>query len=127
MHGPQWASTVIVLAWDDYGGFYDHVVPPTIDGLGLGFRVPLLVISPFARSDDDPSNPHVSHDTYELASVLKLAESAFGLPSLGQRDASAGNLMASLDFSASDPPLSLGQRTCSPHSAVPLGGSGFDD
>jgi phospholipase C len=127
MHGPQWASTVIVLAWDDYGGFYDHMVPPTIDGLGLGFRVPLLVISPFARADDDPSNPHVSHDTYELASVLKLAESAFGLPSLGQRDASAGDLMASLDFSASDPPLSLGQRTCSPHSAVPLGGSGFDD
>jgi phospholipase C len=49
MSGPDWNSTAIFLAWDDWGGFYDHVVPPKVDGMGLGLRVPALVISPYAR------------------------------------------------------------------------------
>ena len=49
MKGPDWKSTAIFLSWDDWGGFYDHVVPPTVDGEGYGFRVPGLVISPYAR------------------------------------------------------------------------------
>jgi phospholipase C len=49
MTGPQWKSTAIFLAWDDWGGFYDHVVPPAVDRYGYGLRVPSLVISPYAR------------------------------------------------------------------------------
>ncbi len=48
-HGPDWKSTAIFLTWDDWGGFYDHVRPPVIDLNGYGFRVPGLVISPYAR------------------------------------------------------------------------------
>jgi phospholipase C len=49
MRGPDWSSTAIFLAWDDWGGFYDHVVPPRVDASGFGLRVPALVISPYAR------------------------------------------------------------------------------
>ena len=49
MRGPDWDSTAIFLAWDDWGGFYDHVVPPAVDENGYGLRVPALVISPYAR------------------------------------------------------------------------------
>ena len=50
MQGPNWNSTAIFLAWDDWGGFYDHVVPPRVDQNGYGLRVPGLVISPYARA-----------------------------------------------------------------------------
>ena len=49
MRGPDWDSTAIFLAWDDWGGFYDHIVPPTVDQNGYGLRVPGLVISPYAK------------------------------------------------------------------------------
>ena len=49
MRSPDWDSTAIFLTWDEWGGFYDHVPPPTVDGFGLGFRVPLIVLSPYAR------------------------------------------------------------------------------
>jgi hypothetical protein len=49
MRSSAWSSTAIFLSWDDWGGFYDHVVPPTIDGQGYGLRVPALVISPYAK------------------------------------------------------------------------------
>jgi phospholipase C len=84
MQSKAWSSTVIVLTWDDYGGFYDHVAPPAVDQLGYGFRVPMLIISPYAFAKDDPGNPHVGHTKLEFASVLKLAEQVFGLPSLGR-------------------------------------------
>lgn len=127
MLSPAWANTVIILSWDDFGGFYDHVSPPIVDGLGLGFRVPLMVISPYAYAGDNSSiNPHVSHDTFEFSSVLKLAEEVFGLPSLGQRDVNAGDLMSTLDFSTiHNPPLVLQQRTCGAQQ-VPLTGD-FND
>jgi phospholipase C len=49
MRGPNRKSTAIFLAWDDWGGFYDHVVPPVVDGQGYGLRVPAMLISPYAR------------------------------------------------------------------------------
>ena len=49
MKSPEWSSTAIFLAWDDWGGFYDHVVPPTVDQNGYGLRVPGIVISPYAK------------------------------------------------------------------------------
>jgi phospholipase C len=119
MSGPDWASSVIVVSWDDYGGFYDHVAPQNIDALGEGFRVPLLVISPF-------TTPHITHNQYEFASVLKLAEEAFHLPSLGQSDVSAGDLMTDLDLTQQNPPLLLQQRTC-PTASVPPAPANIDD
>ena len=63
MQGPDWNSTVIFLAWDDWGGFYDHVVPPTVDENGYGLRVPGLVISPYAR-EGFIDNQTLSFDAY---------------------------------------------------------------
>ena len=99
MSGADWSSTVIVLAWDDFGGFYDHVPPPKVDALGYGFRVPFMVISPYAYASGNPSNPHVDHTQLEFSSVLKFAEEAFNLPSLNRRDTTSADLMSSLDFS----------------------------
>ena len=71
-----WDSTAIFVIWDDWGGLYDHVPPPYLGRDSLGFRVPLVVISPFAKRG------HVSHVQYETASVLRFAEDLFGLPQL---------------------------------------------
>lgn len=112
MQSPAWSSSAIFLTWDDYGGLYDHVPPPKVDVLGYGFRVPMIVISPYAHATDNPGNPHVSHATLEFSSVLKFAESNFGLPSLGRRDVSATDAGVTLDFSrVHNPPLVLEQRT----------------
>jgi len=121
MSGPNWASTVIVLTWDDFGGFYDHVTPPAIDGVGYGFRVPFLVISPYAYANNNPGNPHVDHTQLEFSSVVRFAEETFNLPSLGRRDATAGDLMSVLDFSQVHNPTDiLPTRTCTGvHIATP--------
>jgi phospholipase C len=63
MHSPAWDSTAIFLSWDDWGGFYDHVVPPRVDGMGYGLRVPGLVISPYARRGY-LDHQRLSHDAY---------------------------------------------------------------
>jgi phospholipase C len=75
-----WDSTAIFVIWDDWGGLYDHVPPPFKDYDGLGFRVPLLVISPYAK------HGYVSHVEYETASVLRFAEDLFGLDRLAAAD-----------------------------------------
>jgi phospholipase C len=120
MKGPDWASTVIVLAWDDAGGFYDHVAPPNVDALGYGLRVPFLIISPYAYAKDNANvNSHISHVQVEFSSVILLAEQVFGLPSLGRRDATAGSILQMLDFSkVHNPALPLQLRTC-PQTSVP--------
>src|SRR5579862_2943706 len=90
-----WDSTAIFVQWDDWGGVYDHVAPPYEDRDGLGFRVPLLVISPYAKHD------HVSHVQYETASVLRFAEDLFGLGQLAAADRRATSPAADcFDFSA---------------------------
>lgn len=71
MQGPEWNSTAIFLSWDDWGGFYDHVVPPTVDQNGYGLRVPGLVISPYARKG------FVDHQTLSFDAYLKLIEDDF--------------------------------------------------
>lgn len=114
-NSPDWSSSLIVVTWDDFGGLYDHVVPSQKDALGPGFRVPFLIISPFARAHDDPNNPHVSHIPLEFSSVIRLAEQVFNLPLLGngqRRDASSGGLRQDLDFSHTTPRLILPTTTC---------------
>lgn len=78
-----WKTTAIFVIWDDWGGLYDHVQPPYKDFDGLGFRIPMLVISPYAKSG------YVSHVQYETASVLTFAEDLFGLGRLASADARA--------------------------------------
>jgi phospholipase C len=75
-----WDSTAIFVMWDDWGGTYDHVRPPFEDYDGLGFRVPLLIISPYAKKG------FVSHKQYETASVLRFAEDLYGLGQLAPAD-----------------------------------------
>jgi len=100
MNSSYWSSSAIVVTWDDYGGFYDHVAPPQVDAYGEGFRVPTLVISPWAK------HHFIDSTSYEFASLLRLAEDNFGLPTLGKRDVNASNMMNSFDFTQSpQPPL----------------------
>jgi phospholipase C len=107
MAGPDWSSTAVFLVWDDYGGFYDHVPPPVVDSYGYGPRVPLLVISPYARPGA------IVHTTYDFESVLKTAEELFKLPSLTDRDRKARDLLDAFNF-AQQPtsPLMLHARSC---------------
>ena len=108
MQGPDWPTTAIVITWDDFGGFYDHVPPPAADQFGYGPRVPLIVISPYAKEG------FVSHTVYEFASVLRLIETRFNLAPLTTRDAIANSLLDLFDFSkAPAPPLIRPLRTCS--------------
>jgi phospholipase C len=87
-----WNSTAIFVTWDDWGGWYDHVPPPALSPVALGIRVPLIVISPYART------AYVSHATHTTGSMLHFAEEAFGLPSLGQEDERADDLGDAFDF-----------------------------
>jgi phospholipase C len=80
-----WDSTAVFVQWDDWGGLYDPVPPPFKDYDGLGFRVPLIVISPYAKKN------YVSHTQYETASVLRFAEDLFGLPRLADADRRAAS------------------------------------
>jgi phospholipase C len=93
MKSPYWNSTAIILTWDEYGGFYDHVAPPQIDKYGLGFRVPAIIISPYAKTG------FIDHTQYSFESILKFIEWRFNLPPLTARDAHANNLLNAFDFS----------------------------
>jgi phospholipase C len=102
MQSKYWSSTAIFVTWDDYGGWYDHVPPPQVDAYGLGFRMPCLVISPYAKEG------FIDHTQAEFSSILRFMEAVHGLPSLTQRDAMASNLFEAFDFSQSPrPPLIL--------------------
>jgi phospholipase C len=92
-----WDSTAIVVLWDDWGGWYDNVAPPQKDFVGLGERVPCIIISPYARQN------YVSHTQYEFGSIMKFAEQIFGLgpigpASFGYTDTRANSLDDSFDF-----------------------------
>lgn len=109
MQGRDWDSTAIFLMWDDFGGFYDHVPPPTLDNFGLGPRVPLIIISPYAKPG------HISRTQYEASSVLKFIEERFNLPPLSERDANANDTLDSFDFNQRRiPPLVLTPRNDCP-------------
>jgi phospholipase C len=92
MQSKYWSSCAIVILWDDYGGFYDHVPPPQVDKNGYGFRVPALVISPY-------SNVGVVHTTYDFTSLLKLIETKYNLSPLTSRDAAANSMLDCFNFS----------------------------
>ena len=91
-HSPLWSSTAIIVVWDDWGGWYDHVKPPQLDRMGLGFRVPMMVISPWAKRH------YVSHVQHEFGSIVKFTELAFDLPSLHTTDDRSDALRDCFDF-----------------------------
>ncbi len=96
---PYWGSLAAFVTWDDYGGFYDHVAPPQVDPVGYGFRVPCLVVSPFARPG------FLDHTTNDHTSILKFIETRYGLPPLSARDAAANDLAEAFDFASPPRPF----------------------
>ncbi len=94
-----WKSTAIFIMWDDWGGWFDPVKPVYEDYDGLGFRVPMLIVSPYAKSGS------VTHVQYETASVLRYIEDNFGLPQLSPSDARANDPASDVDaFDYGRPP-----------------------
>jgi phospholipase C len=92
MRSSAWKTSVEVITWDDWGGWYDHVVPPQVDADGYGFRVPALIISPYAKSGT------IDNTTYDFTSVLRLIEDNWGLAPLTARDATANSIGNALDL-----------------------------
>ena len=88
-----------MIVWDDWGGLYDHEPPPFFDRWGgLGFRVPMIVVSAYAR-EAYPSTPgYISHTQYEFGSILKFVENVWGLGSLGTTDERAASIVDCFDF-----------------------------
>ena len=117
MRSPDWSSTVIFLAWDDWGGFYDHVVPPTVDENGYGLRVPGMVISPYAKRG------YIDHQTLSFDAYDKFIEDDFlggqrldpatdgrpdPRPDVRENEKVLGNLIADFNFNQRPrPPLLL--------------------
>jgi phospholipase C len=89
---PEWNSTAIFVSWDEYGGFYDHVAPPQITSYGLGFRVPVLVISPYAREN------YIDPQFTYFESVLHFMEWRFGVSPMGPMDGGAPLPLNAFDF-----------------------------
>jgi phospholipase C len=107
MQSPEWNSTAIFLAWDDWGGFYDHVKPPVVDENGYGLRVPGLVISPYAREG------YIDHQTLSFDAYVKFIEDDFlngqrldpksdgrpdPRPDVRENASQLGNLIKDFDF-----------------------------
>lgn len=116
MRSRYWKDSVVFLTWDDYGGLYDHVPPPVVDAFGYGPRVPMIVISPFAKRG------YISHYTYDFTSVLKFIEERWGLPHLTPRDHHANDMGDCFNFRqiANSPvvipvPLNIPSRLVLPH------------
>ena len=117
MKSPDWSSTAIFLAWDDWGGFYDHVRPPTVDQNGYGLRVPAMVISPYAKQG------YIDHQTLSFDAYIKFIEDDFmngeridphtdgrpdPRPDVREDAAILGNLVSDFDFTqAPRPPVLL--------------------
>jgi len=112
MKSKYWQSSVIIVLWDDYGGFFGTVSPPTVDSYGLSFRVPALIISPYAKAG------YLDHTVYDFESTLKFIEWRFNLPPLGVRDASANNLLNAFDFSQKPLPPDIIPLTSQQLSAI---------
>jgi phospholipase C len=120
MQSPQWDSTAIFVSWDDWGGFYDHVVPPKIDENGYGIRVPGLVISPYAKAG------YIDHQLLSHDAYLKFIEAVFlgnqrldprtdgrpdTRPTVRESERLLGDLRNDFDFTQSPrPPLILPPR-----------------
>jgi phospholipase C len=93
-----WPHTVVVIVWDDFGGFYDHVSPPHVDAMGYGPRTPALIISPYTVAGDNPDGGSIDSTTYDFTSVLAFIEKRWDLKPLTDRDRNADPLTGAFDF-----------------------------
>jgi phospholipase C len=98
MRSSAWDSSVFALTWDDWGGWYDHVAPPQVDGDGYGFRVPAIIVSPYARTGT------IDNTTYDFTSVLRFIEDNWSLQPLTARDATANSIADALDLTRTPAP-----------------------
>src|SRR5206468_1339356 len=129
LHGPEWPTSALFLTYDEHGGLYDHLPPPAacapddiapaeepeLGGFDrLGFRVPLTVISPYARRH------YVSHSVHSHTSILRFIEAEFGLSAMTKRDANSDALLDLFDF-ASPPRLDAPDLAEPPVSDAALG------
>ena len=118
---PAWNSTVIVVVWDDWGGYFDHVPPAFIDNQGgLGFRVPMLVISPYSKTVG-----YISHTQYEFGSIVRFVEDNWNLGRLGATDMRATSIADMFDFTKS--PRAFVPISARPWKSCPQGDTGPDD
>ena len=135
--GPAWKNTVLIITFDEWGGFFEHVAPPRVVAANavdtdqvqgqvlLGMRVPTLIVSPFTRNPT--GNPQVSHTVFDHTSILKLIEWRWGLTPLTPRDASSqiGNPATSLNFISPVTTLPTVPRTSSVFATPCFGGGIF--
>lgn len=130
MSGPAWDKTVLVITYDEWGGFFDHVKPPVMPDVDpthaqVGFRVPTYVISPFAPAG------RVNHQVFDHSSILRMVEWRFGLTPLTPRDRAAANLADALDFSKPNKTTSVpsqldpGPHYCQGDNALGVGNTGM--
>jgi len=90
-----WDSTAIFISWDDWGGWYDHVPPPKWNEVGYGLRIPLIIVSPYAKPG------YVSHVVHSAGSLVRFTEEIFGLPSLGELDSKSDDMGDAFNFTQS--------------------------
>jgi phospholipase C len=118
-----WQNTAIFVTWDDWGGWFDHVKPQIYNSYELSFRVPLIVVSPYAKPG------YVSHVQHEYGSILKYVEETYGLASLGYTDARADDLSDCFNYSQT--PTTFVQiqsnRRAQDFLAAPMSGAPPDD
>jgi phospholipase C len=107
MQSPMWKETAIFITWDEWGGFYDHIEPHAVDNVGLGFRVPLLVISPYAKKG------YVDHALGEFSTPLRFIADNWGLDYLTDRIRNTHNFSHVFDFKAK--PRDPDPRPAVPH------------
>ncbi len=96
MASPMWHSCVVFLTWDESGGFYDHVPPPQIDEWGYGFRVPMLIVSPFSKRG------FIDRDVMDHTSILKFIATNWNLLALTSREANANDMTSAFAFPAGE-------------------------
>jgi phospholipase C len=140
IESPQWKRGALFIVYDEWGGFFDHVVPPRVPDLRtssnlsrdfgqMGFRIPAVVVSPYARRG------YVDHSIYGFESILKMIRYRYGIPPLTPRDLYANNIAGAFDFESKprlDPP-SLPQpahviaSACNASQVVSAGSAGIDD
>ena len=148
MKSPMWKDTAIFVTWDDYGGFYDHVPPPQVDDFGFGIRVPLLVISPYAKHGE--IDHHLGSSRASCGSSRTTGASRSSRRATGRRDdpvlrlrlhaeapparsvtAAHRLLGGTMDWSDDDPGLPIKFGPCSnaeydPEPVLPAGAAGDD-
>lgn len=138
MESPQWRRGALFVIYDEWGGFFDHVVPPRVPDLRaspdldkdfgqMGFRIPAVVVSPYARRG------HVDHSIYGFESILKLIRYRYAIPPLTPRDLYANNIAAAFDFEHPNfqppklpTPPDVISSSCPGSPPVDSGGSGLD-